>query len=659
MQILKHNQMTYDNLKPYIDSHRDCCIVNPCGSGKSSIIEAIISDYEDSNILIVTKQANASSYYNDKFKKSRKSNIPIVTYTALYNCFKNDDIDKFENVDICIFDEAHYIGAQKWSAAVNKLREISGCVSIGVTATPQRFMDQGTENSIINEFDNNSVGGYTTRQLQDQGVFIEPEYIISLADINKEIDKRLKQLDNAEISDEEKKVYIDKLQSVQKIWKNKYQPALVMKKKLPEYLYRQNGNKILVFSKDTESIQTDKQFIMGMLTDQFPDKKIKAYEYSYKTSEKEFREFLSDKTNYINVLFCVNKVCETIHISDLNILIFLRSSASNRIITQQIGRINDINNKHKSLIIDMVDNLSRYDTVSNKSIETSERKRTNDTKVTVNCNFEFVNHIIHIFENIDKASLDIKYYEYLGFRGSLKQVCYVFRRDDVFVSNLLNAGYDLSEAIALAPRKKKNIKTKHTENFDFALSEKEKETVMKHNEKIYRIAESKNCKDEDIIADCQLYLCQIVHDMANNICNIDIYEDAYVHNKILQFMLRCIRQKYDELDEIEYLSHDYTYDTVNDIIKNIDYDAMREQLKYIITHKLHHQLCTVMMLKYGLSETADNSVTSTEIGKMINKTASAIRRREAKAIESIRRVLYASKKYGAIIAYYNEYLKNQ
>ena len=66
MQTLEHNQITYNQLKPYIDSHQDCCVVNPCGSGKSSIIEAIVSDYGNSNILIVTKQANASNYYRTK-----------------------------------------------------------------------------------------------------------------------------------------------------------------------------------------------------------------------------------------------------------------------------------------------------------------------------------------------------------------------------------------------------------------------------------------------------------------------------------------------------------------------------------------------------------------------------------------------------------------
>lgn len=702
MRILEHNQITYNQLKPYIDSHQDCCVVNPCGSGKSSIIEAIVSDYDNSNILIVTKQANASNYYRTKSKVFRKSRVPIITYNALYNCFKNDDIDRFKDMDICIFDEAHYIGAQKWSMAVEQLRETSGCVSIGVTATPQRFVDQGTGKSIVDLFDKNSVGNYTVKQLQRQGVFIEPEYIVSLATLDKEIDKRLEWLSDAEMPDEKKKTYICKLESAKKIWENECQPSLVMKKVLPKYLYKKQGNKILVFSKNTDTITQDKQFIINILNSQFPGKKIQAYEYSYKTSEKEFKEFLSDNTNYINVLFSVNKVCETIHISDLNILIFLRGSVSNRIITQQIGRINDVNNKHKSLIIDMVDNLSRYGSVQNENVNVFEVKQKDNRPPNLNYNLKYVNKIVHIFDDIDRISSGVTYYQYHGFRGTIKQICYVFRRNFTSVSKLLGEGYDLHDAMALTPRKKRKYMDDNKyimdmdylpkeilslDDFDFVLSEKERELVEKYNKTIYDIAESKHCKDEDIIADCQLYLCKVIHDFINQPHDTDMYENTYVYNKIAQFMLRRIRLKNDETNLVEYLNEDYEYDMENLIIAEIDKENMKMQLLDALN--IHNkQLIIVTMLRYGLDSLAhkfiikdDNGKKQTieqytgfdfngtktlrEIGELCHLTNERIRQIEAKALRVLRRRIYSWKdirkrkiRFEGLESYYNEYLKN-
>lgn len=692
MQTLEHNQITYNQLKPYIDSHQDCCVVNPCGSGKSSIIEAIVSDYGNSNILIVTKQANASNYYRTKSKVFRKSSVPIITYNTLYNCFKNDNIDRFENIDICIFDEAHYIGAQKWSMAVEQLREISGCVSIGVTATPQRFEDQGTERPIIDKFDKNCVGNYTVKQLQRQGIFIEPEYIVSLATLDKEIDKRLEWLSNAEMPDEKKKTYICKLESAKKIWESECQPSLVMKKVLPKYLYKKQGNKILVFSKNTDAITQDKSFIMNILNSQFPGKKIQAYEYSYKTSEKEFKEFLSDETNYINVLFSVNKVCETIHISDLNILIFLRGSVSNRIITQQIGRINDVNNRHKSLIIDMVDNLSRYGSVQNENAGELEMKQKDNRTPNLNYNLEYVNKIVHIFDDIDRISSGATYYQYNGFRGTLKQICYVFRRNFASVSKLLGEGYDLHDAMVLTPRKKRKYMDDNKyimdmdylpkeilslDDFDFVLSEKEKELVEKYNKIVYNIAESKHCKDEDIISDCQLYLCKVIHDFMNQPHNTNMYENQYIYNKISQFMLQDIRLKNDETNLVECLNEDYECDIESSIIKNVDDENIHDML-FDLLQTLTTRQAVVIMLRYGLNPfdhekeqtfekytgfDFDKPKTLREIGELFGLQQERIRQIEAKGLRILLRDIctgfWRKERFKSLECYYDEYLENQ
>ena len=152
MQLLEHNILTYNDLKQYIDNNQDCCVVNPCGSGKSSIIASIISDYHDKRILVITKQKNAANYYYNICDSFKQHKVPVITYNKLYNMYLDNSLNTLSNIDICIIDEAHYIGANKWSKAISQLKEISECIFIGVTATPQRFEDQGTEKTIVDLF---------------------------------------------------------------------------------------------------------------------------------------------------------------------------------------------------------------------------------------------------------------------------------------------------------------------------------------------------------------------------------------------------------------------------------------------------------------------------------------------------------------------------
>ena len=97
-------------------------------------------------------------------------------------------MNDLSETDIAIYDESHYVGADKWFDAFMALRDVSGCLSIGVTATPQRFKDQGTNRTIVDLFGGNSAGNYTLNQLQRKGVFIEPEYVVSLASMEEEME---------------------------------------------------------------------------------------------------------------------------------------------------------------------------------------------------------------------------------------------------------------------------------------------------------------------------------------------------------------------------------------------------------------------------------------------------------------------------------------
>lgn len=647
MQLLEHNILTYNDLKQYIDNNQDCCVVNPCGSGKSSIIASIISDYHDKRILVITKQKNAANYYYNICDSFSQHKVPVITYNKLYNMYLDNSLNILSTIDICIIDEAHYIGANKWSKAISQLKEISECIFIGVTATPQRFEDQGTEKTIVDLFDGNSVGNFTTKQLQKQGVFIEPEYIVSLATLDEEITKHIENINESNISDELKNKYIQKLNTVFDIWNNECKPELIIQNVLPNYMYKSSGNKILVFSQNTDSIKTDEDFIMKMLKNQFKNEKIKSYEYSYKTSEKELHEFLNDTDNYINVLFSVNKICETIHISDLNIMIFLRSSTSDRIITQQIGRINDINNKNKSLIIDMVDNLSNYGNL--KPLQDKNSNNHNSvSRQSFKYNFSFIQRIVNIFNDIDKLTSNANKYTYDGINGTLNQLCYIFRKDLYDVNDLLEQGYDITDAMLKARNgtKLKSITTEvfnshYTYDSKSKLNDETKMLVCRYAPMIEKIAHSKGCYDEDIISETTLYLCELAANYVDN--DHKGYASTYFQTKILDYILKLLRDKQDRTQLYENINSTYiATNNIDDKIDKLTKDQMNEILYDIIDehYNIDSKNLQVLKLKFGF---IDNCETQQEIAKILNISSSRVGQILAKELSILRRLIYVRK----------------
>jgi len=641
---LEHNEKTYDDLRPYILRKENCCVVNPCGSGKSTIIASIIEEFYELGIIVITKQANAKAYYYEKCPIFEQQNIPVITYNRLHDLYKKDKLKSLKNIKICIFDEAHYIGANSWYDSVTELLKITEATAIGVTATPQRYEDQGSDRSIIDFFSGNSVGNYTAKDLQRKGVFIEPEYIITLASLDTEINKRIDKLNEIDdLTDKERETYISRLNELQDNWAEKECPKVVMSKVLDDYMYRPNGNKILVFSKNIEAIAKDMKYVKDILESIYPDKKIGLYEYTHFSSESVLQEFLTNDTNYINVIFSVNKICETIHIPDLNVLIFLRSSYSNRIITQQAGRVNDINNPYKSLILDMVDNLSKFGKKNNldslENIQKTVKKEQQENKTTVRLNLSYMYGSIGLFNKIDSLTKKYQLYDYMGATGTITQLCTIFRKDKDEVMKLIKDNQlSVYDALDTVPSQRKWSNDMLNDdsydlltNMDYTLTPEDNELVEKFYPYIQDIAKTKNCTDEDIIGNAALYLCNIAHKY--NTENITTSQNMYFRNSIANFIVRSMRKMYDHNDMIE--------DSLSDVVSSGEYVskyAELSELKDIIfellntlTEKEHR----VIAMRFNIYGNGPQSLFSA--GRILGDVSrERIRQIEAKAIRKLR-----------------------
>lgn len=607
--MLEHNAKTLEEAEKYICQGKDFCIVNPCGSGKTSVMAGIIRNHPDKSFVIFTKQKNAKRYYREKDDVFK--NVCIQTYARMLIDYKNGNTAPYD-ADIYICDEAHYLGAEKWGEAFAAFREMYHPLSIGVTATAQRFLQQGTAESVVSDlFSGNSVGNYTASMLQKSGVFQEPKYVLGVWSIQDTItnlvDKVSQCPDNVTIR------YTERLWEMADRWEKEARPEVVLKELIP-FMYKSSCNRILVYNSNVTDLKKKMCTLTSMIRDVFPGRKVEAYSYTHKDPEENLIKFQkNEKGTYIKILYSVDKIMETVHIDDLNIAIMLRPSVSNRIIIQQFGRLNSIGNSHKPLIIDMVDNLSKlgsvdFDQYDSALYEKSEKHSggesdASDKKKSLYINVNFLFGMKKLFDAVDAASKRVPHYTIDGYTGTLKQICEIYDCPiPDFVEKCISEGDDIEDAIIRASEFFKQTygaekRWNYSQNtFDgFVLRQQfpapNKQLVEKYIPYVQNFIKTKNITNEDMIQELYLDMMEVV---------------SYHKTRILSHIYLRLRKRYvlmrrmearrkdmfeDNLERLiekdcvaEICASDSTKTFLLDLMDKTLKDKEKEVLKYLVWH---------------------------------------------------------------------------
>ena len=599
MTLLDHNRQTLNEVNSFIKEGRNCCVVNPCGSGKTAVMAAFIEENPESSFVIITKQKNAAQYYRKKNKVFCTDHISIVTYNRMLSDVKAN-VTGIYDTDYLLIDEAHYLGAPKWNAAFKHISEMYHPRLIGFTATPQRFEDQGTNHTIVTDiFDGNSAGNFSTKQLEKDGVLVEPEYVLSIYNLQNLIEEKMERVEDSDLDEPKKKQIFNRLNTTLDRWNNESNPEHVLAKYLPHYMYRPYCNRILVYVTNVDDIPEKKRFIDNAIKKIFPDKSVTSYAYTYKTSEDELRKFLKDdRRSDIKILYSIDKIMETIHIDDLRIIIMLRPSVSNRIITQQFGRINNINNKNKPIIIDMVDNLSNINSINNSLTHLSPPK---SEPKNPSLNLPHISFYSNVFSAIDKTLSRFQYFTYQGFTGSISDICAVFGKRTSEVKELMLA-YTLEEAMQLA----KNVGSRVTQEAldgvteipEFRLTEEQRKYAEANIGIVDRFIERRNVTDDDMKQNLYITYLYRVHMTDGK------YEAPYSRK---QRILLALKSSYIKLlrnnairDRLIVYYDDHFKDTA--VEYNLDYELQIERFKtamYFVMEHLTRREIIVLLLRFG------------------------------------------------------------
>lgn len=240
-------------------------------------------------------------------------------------------------------------------------------------------------------------------------------------------------------------------------------------------------------------------------------------------------------------------------------------------------------------------------------------------------------------------------YEYRCFRGSLAQISFVFRKDLGSINYYLSKGYCVKEAISLTEtlpcNRLSNVYGKDMIDFDldFKLTNTESELVIQYLPLISKLAKSKLCNDEEILLDCELYLCYLVHNYFSTEQALSIGD--YIRNSLLHYMLRQIRLSYDKkyyTVDNESIDWFYTLRQSDDYIMS----EIRKSLYTLTDRERFIIVCRFGIQDWGIEfgSFSEYDIVSdvyclslNEIARLLNLSNTSIRQIKIKALKKLKR----------------------
>lgn len=459
MELSWWNQKTYTEVCQFLLRDRACAICNATGTGKTSVIAAVIHDYAPKgNVLVIApRDAILQQYKQDLYALSGYTNLRFISYQKLAKRYQAGDLEQFAPLSLIVCDELHRAGAPTWSVALNAVLEQNpDSKLLGASATPKR-LDQikvGADHDMVDIlFDGNRAGNISLEVALREGILPRPTYVATLMDLGEDLARREHQLVQIEDEGTRKKLRAA-IREAEINWEASSSIRVVFSRFLSGLSDRGCG-KILVFCKTKAHISEVRKAFDPALKDTFAGLPVVFYEYHTDTSELPFKKFKAPlEGGGIQVLYSIDKFNEGVHIHGLDAIIMVRETVSEVIYYQQIGRALSMGSTTNPIIIDLVDNASRVRDFGLwkrllKKGNTSSRERvyTGDTREKEVCFYNYVEDAINLFHEMDQQIFNETTHEYQGERGTFWDLARLFNKPCSTIYSKITLGMSFEEAM--------------------------------------------------------------------------------------------------------------------------------------------------------------------------------------------------------------------
>lgn len=402
-----HNQETIEKILKFYETERKCCAIQATGTGKTFLILRLLEIFNDEGKVAVIFAPNNEIIKQTKkrMKKFGLNNAAFYTYQKLAR-MTNEEISGIK-ADLIVCDELHRTGAKTWGEKFEVLVNTHPDSKVfGVTATPLRCVD-GRDMS-EEYFDGNKVCDISLAEaLVREIIPVMPLYVSALYTFEEEYQNMADKIEKANNSNEEKiELHKELLAAKQQLEKANGVPEIIRK-----YITNYNG-KYLVFCKDKKHLYAMKDVVVGWFREAGYDGKIFEYPYYSDSSavKRNLENFENNKEEGLKLLFIIDKLNEGLHLEEVHGCILLRTTVSNIIYYQQIGRAIDAGSNEKRVILDLVSNFNSLKSFNLKK-ELEEKVKERKEGKFFECSEEFeldkfdvvdcVQECIDVFNSID------------------------------------------------------------------------------------------------------------------------------------------------------------------------------------------------------------------------------------------------------------------
>lgn len=352
--LQKRQSETFEEMCTCLEDNGMCCVVRPTGFGKTKLFMDYVSRFSDEKHLYIY---DTTSAMNDIKSKYATENVEFLSYRALsiskshYEVVRRICSRPYHTI---IFDEAHLMGGNNIKKVLDTLIPLAVASSVrilGGTATQLRTDLLDVYSSF---FKNHGVSEYTLLDAIEDGIMLEPCWVVTAH--YKNLLKSLDQYKSANsfvsgMLSQLTKAYAN-IDGVSTVYRDTVKQVY---QKIPVSM------RFIIFYPTIKAIDDNYQRDIKEFGRAFPNHRI---EYGLLSSSSthmstitEVESSFSGKGKRIQLIFSVNMLNQAYHSPDLTGIVMYRSTLSNIIFTQELGRVMSVMAEFRGIVFDNVGNV--------------------------------------------------------------------------------------------------------------------------------------------------------------------------------------------------------------------------------------------------------------------------------------------------------------
>ena len=367
--LYEHNIRSYEKVKEQFENDNIAAIVHATGTGKSFNALQLALDNKDKKIIYIVPYGSIIEHEKELIEQNNNvslendfPNLEFRTYQSFIN-MSEEEISELE-VDLLILDEFHHIGAPIWGARINTLVDTHENLQIfGMTAYTVRDRGTSYERDMVNPetdelFSNKVVSNYDLCDAMIDGVLPKPNYksgYVFLEETCEFLESKINSL-NPNSKD------YQELAPLLKDLKKRIHEAPGLSDIFKTNI-KTNGKYIYFCPLNSEQGVNDMDSIMSEARNWIHEMGLTEDDYEFYMTTSDMGEdgkknrdaFYNDKdleqndtSNRLRIMFAINQYNEGVHAPGLNGVIMGRSTQSDIIFFEQLGRALSVGHDTKS-----------------------------------------------------------------------------------------------------------------------------------------------------------------------------------------------------------------------------------------------------------------------------------------------------------------------